>query len=208
MADLVSVALAAWRPPGNDCGFDLVGMSLGGLVATCLAATLDSPRRVCSLTLLDMTPGAASGTPGGEAIRRFISSGQGEWSFEETVQRALELSGGRRSEQSLRVGIWHNARRDETTGLWRWRYDARVADELASSTTTEELWAIFDAVSSSLPVLLVHGAASQVVSAEHVTELRTRRSGAHTVLIQGGHTLHSDTPGDVARIMIQHVLER
>jgi len=217
MARLLSSALAAWLPAEGGCSIDLAGMSLGGLVAICLAAAAargESPHRLSSLTLFDMTPGAASsGTPGAVAIRGFISSGPTQWPFEEAVQRAVELSGGRRSEQSLRVGVWHNARRDGATGLWQWRYDARVADEVLSpanvtTATSEELWAEFDAIPSSLPILLLHGAASQVVSAEHVAELLKRRSGARAEVIRGGHSLHSDAPGETARILVQQVLER
>ncbi len=172
----------------------VVGMSLGGLTA--LALSLDAPELVRRLILVDVTPGVDKDKA--SAVISFIAGPESFPSFDEILQRTVEFN-PTRSVSSLRRGIMHNAE-ERADGTWIWRYERFVLPEDAELPEFGSLWDAVDAV--HVPLLLVRGADSPVVSDEDVEELLRRQPGAQVVVVEGaGHSVQGDQPLELARLI-------
>jgi pimeloyl-ACP methyl ester carboxylesterase len=191
LADDVAVAMRELAP---DAAM-VVGMSLGGLTAWCLAA--QHPELVRRLVVVDVTPGTDEVKA--EPIRAFVSGPERFESFDEILERTVQYN-PTRSLSSLRRGVLHNAR-ELPDGGWTWRYDPmRNWSESKGMPSFSPLWAAVDAVDA--PLLLVRGGTSAVVGDEDVEELLHRRPAATVVTVEGaGHSIQGDKPLELARVL-------
>jgi pimeloyl-ACP methyl ester carboxylesterase len=191
-AEAVEVALRAWAPSARL----VVGMSLGGLTAIALADR--APDLVPSLVLVDVTPGVDREKA--SSIVQFIDGPDSFASFEEILERTIMFN-PTRSRASLRRGVLHNAvQRDD--GTWTWRYDlprrgSGDGDDGAVLPGLDRLW---DALGElRVPLTLVRGADSPVVSDDDVAEVLRRRPDARVVVVDGaGHSVQGDRPIELA----------
>ncbi len=174
----------------------VVGMSLGGLTALCLAS--DRPDLVEKLVIVDVTPGTDHSKA--EPIIAFVSGPESFASFDEILERTVKYNPNR-AVSSLRRGVLHNAS-EQPDGSWTWRYD-RVRDRGEGGGRAADfasLWERVDAVSA--PLLLVRGGDSHVVGDEDVVELLRRKPDAEVVVVEGaGHSVQGDRPVELARIL-------
>jgi pimeloyl-ACP methyl ester carboxylesterase len=171
----------------------VVGMSLGGLTATALAAA--RPDLVRRLVVVDITPGVTRDKAAD--VHAFIEGPQSFADFGEIMERTVAFN-PTRSKSSLRQGILHNAHRSED-GSWSWNYDRRPigADD---GRDPAELWDAISAIRS--PVLLLRGAESPVVDDEDVAELLRRQPDARVVVVEGaGHSIQGDRPVEVVALL-------
>ncbi len=172
----------------------VVGMSLGGLTAACVAAR--RPDLVSRLALIDITPGTDSAKA--EPILAFASGPERFGSFQEMLDRTVAYN-PTRSLPSLRRGVIHNAR-ESADGSWTWRWDPAIARPRGRAPTDGfgDVWAAVGGL--AMPLLLVRGARSRVVSDEDVAELGHRRPGARVeVVADAGHSIQGDQPVELAR---------
>jgi pimeloyl-ACP methyl ester carboxylesterase len=188
MADDVAVAVAQLAPNAKA----VVGMSLGGLTAICLAA--QHPSLVRRLGIVDVTPGTDHKKA--EGIIAFISGPEYFDDFATILARTVEHN-PTRTESSLRRGVLHNARQLDD-GRWSWRYDpARGWKSGAAEAPVSEyfspLWAHIDDV--VVPITLYLGSVSPVVGPEDVEELVRRQPTTVVHTIDGaGHSIQGDRP--------------
>lgn len=167
----------------------VVGMSLGGLTALQLAVS--SPEFVRKLVLVDVTPSApdrhAEMT---EAQKGTVALVAGERVFP-TFQAMLDVTiaaAPHRDRESLRRGVFHNAKRLED-GTWTWRYDS-----MRKGGGFEALWD--DVPRLTVPTTLVRGADSAFVNDEDAAEfgrIAPGFQGVHMVE-DSGHAVQSDQP--------------
>ena len=167
----------------------VVGMSLGGLTALRLAVS--APALVRRLVLIDVTPTApqrhAEMTEGQKGT---VALAQGERTFPtfEAMLNVTAAAAPHRDRESLRRGIFHNAKRLEG-GAWTWRYDSiRKGEGFA------DLW--YDVSRLTSPTTLIRGANSFFVNAEDADEFARLAPGfqrVHTVE-NSGHSVQSDQP--------------
>lgn len=197
MADDVAVAVERFAPNAAA----VVGMSLGGLTAICLAA--QHPHLVRRLGIVDVTPGTDHKKA--EGIVAFISGPEYFSGFDEILARTIEHN-PTRSESSLRRGVLHNAR-ELPDGRWSWRYDpARGWKSAEAGAEVAEyfgpLWAKVDDITA--PITLVLGGRSSVVGPEDVDELRRRQPSVvvHTVP-DAGHSIQGDQPIVLAGLLAE-----
>jgi len=184
LADLASDVVCLLTDMAAEPHVILVGMSLGGMVATRVAAI--RPDLVRSLVVIDITPGVTKSKA--KNIFDFISGPQSFSSFDEILARTMEFNPNR-SESSLRRGILHNAER-HTDGSWNWRYDRRGRD--GEPPPRGDLWLDIEAVGDAgLPHLLVRGGgAGSVVDDADVEEFKKRNPGASVVVVDdAGHSI-------------------
>ncbi|HEX9548915.1 MAG TPA: alpha/beta hydrolase, partial [Acidimicrobiales bacterium] len=190
-ADDVAVAIRAFAP---DAAM-VVGMSLGGMTAFCLAQR--HPEMVRKLAIVDVTPGTDHAKA--EPIIAFISGPEKFASFQEILDRTIEYN-PTRTESSLRRGVLHNAH-ELPDGSWSWRWDPnRPSRQGDQSVDFSPLWEAVDAV--KVPLLLLRGALSSVVGDEDVEELKRRQPSARVIVVDGaGHSIQGDKPVELARLL-------
>ena len=194
-ANDVAVAVRALAP---NAGI-VVGMSLGGMTAICLASR--HPELVQRLVVVDVTPGTDHAKA--EPIIAFISGPERFESFDEILDRTVQYN-PTRSVSSLRRGVLHNAA-EQPDGSWSWRYDRFRPQNLnddgeARPVDFASMWDDVSAITA--PMLLVRGGLSGVVGDEDVAELQRRQPSAEVVVVDGaGHSVQGDKPLELAALL-------
>lgn len=178
----------------------LVGMSLGGLAA--LSLTAGHPGLVARLALVDITPGTNAAQA--EPILAFLSGPERFGSFQEILDRTIAFN-PTRSVSSLRRGVMHNARRFPD-GSWSWRWDPHARWRSTSPSPDqgegafESLWAMLGAL--EVPLLMIRGARSSVVSDADIARLLQLQPGATLEVVAGaGHSVQGDQPRALAEVL-------
>jgi pimeloyl-ACP methyl ester carboxylesterase len=166
----------------------LVGMSLGGLTSTVVAAENDGIAG--HLALVDITPGV--NREKAQEIIDFVGGPETFASFDEILERTIMFN-PTRSESSLRRGVLHNAR-ELPDGTWAWRYDLPSLDRIEDlDHRFADLWEAVEAVPS--PITLFRGSRSPVVDDADVAELQRRRpDAAYHLVDEAGHSIQGDQP--------------
>ena len=201
MADDVAVAIARLAPDAKL----VVGMSLGGMTAFCLASR--HPGLVRRLAIVDVTPGTDHAKA--EPIVAFVSGPEYFDTFDEILARTMEHN-PTRSESSLRRGVMHNARPLDD-GRWSWRYDpmrnwSRGDDGEQRGPDFSLLWDEVDGIVA--PITLYLGGRWSVVGDEDVVELRRRQPDVEVVTVaEAGHSIQGDQPVVLAGLLAE-LLER
>lgn len=171
----------------------LVGMSLGGLTATRVAAR--RPDLVARLVVIDITPGVTQDKA--REIHDFIAGPQRFASFREIFERTVEFN-PTRSHASLRRGILHNAHR-LPDGSWEWNYH-RAQPDAGAFPDHRELWS--DVAATSMPYHLLRGGDSPVVDDDDVAELHRHRGDARVTVVEAaGHSIQGDQPVVLADLL-------
>jgi len=191
MAADVAAAIGSTGPGAKV----IVGMSLGGMVATALAS--DFPGLVKGLVTVDVTPGVTREKA--KHIHDFVAGPQTFASFAEIFDRTVQFN-PTRSAASLRRGIVHNAY-PLADGSWQWRYDRRGSSSDSPVNKPSDLWEAVDALAA--PHLLVRGGGDgSVVDDEDVAELLRRNPASEvTVVPEAGHSIQGDNPLALAEII-------
>ena len=166
----------------------VVGMSLGGLTALRLAVETDLVRR---LVLVDVTPSAPERhtqmTDEQKGTVALVAGDRIFPSFEAMLEKTIAAA-PHRDRESLRRGVFHNAKRLED-GTWTWRYD-----EMRNGAGFEGLWD--DVPRLTVTTTLVRGARSFFVNDDDAAEFARRAPGFKDVHIveDAGHSVQSDQP--------------
>jgi len=205
-----------YRPPANAGSIGewldrlpappraLVGMSLGGLTAICLAAASDAA--LAGVVVIDITPAAVNRGPQRVEQREgavgLIGAQRTFASFDEMLEATAARAPGRPVE-SLRPGILHNARRLDD-GRWAWRYDqegfGQPAPAAARESLSESLWNDLSRI--SVPVMLVYGSRSGVVTEEDKAAFLRHQPSARIEAVDGaGHAVQSDRAVRLAELI-------
>jgi pimeloyl-ACP methyl ester carboxylesterase len=197
LADDVAVVVRELAPDAQL----VVGMSLGGITAICLAA--QHPDLVRRLAIVDVTPGVDHAKA--EPIVAFVSGPETFASFQEILDRTVEFN-PTRSVSSLRRGILHNAK-ESADGSWTWRWDPMREWNFPEGDVPDfgSLWDKVDQI--ACPILFLRGgAAGSVVNDEDEAELLRRQPGTQAVTVDGaGHSLQGDQPLETARLLAEFV---
>nr|PZN21692.1 MAG: alpha/beta hydrolase [Mycolicibacterium hassiacum] len=174
----------------------VVGMSLGGLTALRIAVT--APDLVRRLVLVDVTPSAPERhTQMTDEQKGTVALVQGERIFPsfEAMLEVTAAAAPHRDRESLRRGVFHNAKRLED-GTWTWRYD-----NIRKGEGFEGLWD--DVPKLHTPTTLVRGAKSFFVNDDDAAEFARRAPGFRGVHIveDAGHSVQSDQPVKLIEIL-------
>jgi pimeloyl-ACP methyl ester carboxylesterase len=181
-ADMVRVLDAIGRP------VVLIGASMGGLTGI-LVAESAGPERVTGLVLVDVVPRYDKN--GSARIRDFmVGNLQGFGSLEEASD-AVAAYLPHRSKPRSPEGLRKNLRLRD--GRWYWHWDpammTRPGDDPELRTEKIEQAAI----DLTIPILLIRGKLSDVVSPEGIQDFRAKVPRAEFVeLANAGHTAAGD----------------
>ncbi len=198
MAGDVAVAIEALAPRAEA----VVGMSLGGLTAICLAA--DHGHLVRRLGIVDVTPGTDHKKA--EPIIAFVDGPEHFDSFEAILERTVEHN-PTRSESSLRRGVLHNAHEMED-GRWTWNYD-RLRDWKTGGGAEPAFEGLWERVSRiAAPTALWQGGGWSVIDDADVAEWTRRLPETVHVVVEGaGHSIQGDRPLELVAL-IEDLLAR
>ena len=185
----------------------ILGTSRGGLVALMMAVMARD--RLSGVIFNDIGPEVMP--EGLSAIMDYIGKPP---SFPSLEAAALALPGAYDGIfRNVPAPTWADfARRiwREEDGALHLRYDPKLRDAVAPAFAPDyeapDLWPLFDAL-AGLPLGLIRGAQSNILSAETAAEMRRRRPDmAFVELADRGHVPFLDEPG--AQAVIDEVLEK
>jgi pimeloyl-ACP methyl ester carboxylesterase len=171
----------------------LVGASMGG--NTALLAQSEEPALARALVLVDVVPQLES-----EGIQRIIgfmtARPDGFATLDEAADAVAAYNPSRPRPRDLQ-GLMKNLRQGSDS-RWRWHWDPRfmVADAPQRQARIREIHERMAAAAArvQVPVLLVRGAQSDVVSAEGVEALRALMPQLETAEVQeAGHMVAGDS---------------
>ncbi len=194
--DLVRLAAAQPEPPV------LVGASMGGLLGLMIAGEV-SPSTFRALVLVDITPRWE--TAGVERILTFMQAHPD--GFADYVDAAEQIAGylpqrrGRKTEQQLRPLL-----RQSADGRLRWHWDPALLAGMVQESERYQPRLQAAAAAVELPVLLLSGARSDVVSQATVDEfLQLVPHARHVDLPDATHMVAGDANDAFTREVVRFV---
>lgn len=166
----------------------IIGASMGGLTGI-VAAHRAGPRGVTKLVLVDVVPHYE--LAGADRIRGFMTRHiDGFDSLEQAAEAIAEYLPHRQPPRSL-DGLKKNLRYRD--GRWHWHWDPAFVTSVGGSpfVDVDELENL--TVALQIPILLIRGRFSDVVSPEGVDKFRATVPHAHFIeLSDAGHTAAGD----------------
>ena len=186
----------------------LVGASMGGLTGL-IAAHNAGPDTVGSLVLVDIVPRFEQ--HGASRIRDFMSSGMSGFDSLDQAADAVAAYLPHRPRPRSPEGLKRNLRQGED-GRWYWHWDPEfMAPGRVRSTDPAVGLAQLQTAARELqvPILLVRGMLSDVVSPENVEEFRRLVPSVQVVeLARAAHTAAADDNEAFASTVIDFVTSR
>lgn len=152
-----------------------VGTSLGGFVSLLVAA--NNPTYLQGLVINDFGPQIE--TSGLDRIKSYVGKLPKVNNWDEALQQTKAINGN--EFPNLTNEQWqtftHNIFRENSQGCPELNYDSNIAvpfEETASDNVSMDLWPIFDLI-KHIPILLIHGELSDIISANAVEAMMQRR---------------------------------
>lgn len=176
----------------------ILGTSRGGLIAMLLAAT--HRNRLLGVLLNDIGP--VIDPAGLDAIKGYIGLRPPYADYDEAAEGLLKTNADSFPDVGLAQWVVFARRifRQTRDGL-DLRYDPALREAvLASAAPAPDMWPLFDAL-EGLPVAVLRGEHSNLLSAETVAGMARRHTGLLSVTVRGrGHVPFLDEPESVALI--------
>ena len=178
----------------------LIGTSMGGLMSLVMAAM--QPARVRAIVLNDIGPDVDQ--RGLDRIRSYVGRSRPVADWDEAVAQVRAIAEVAFPDFTDRE--WQDFARDvyrEEDGVPVLAYDPAIAQPMAeadSGAVPADLWQVFDRV-SSMPMLVVRGESSDILSRDCVAQMRLRKGDLQVAEIpRRGHAPTLNEPGSRAAI--------
>nr|WP_090280861.1 alpha/beta hydrolase [Mycolicibacterium komanii]CRL77070.1 alpha/beta hydrolase [Mycolicibacterium komanii] len=194
-ADTLAVTEQIGRPVA------LIGASMGGMTGM-LAAAAAGPEKVTKLVLVDVVPRYEK--DGSARIREFMSSGiDGFESLDEAADAVAAYLPYRKRSRNPE-GLKKNLRfRD---GRWFWHWDPAFLTAPLDDRFVREEKLEHAVMSLTIPILLIRGKLSDVVSTAGVKDFLDKVPRAEFVeLSEAGHTAAGDDNDAFSEVVVQFV---
>ena len=179
----------------------LIGASMGGMTAMPVAYQA-GPEKVTKLVLVDVVPRYEK--DGSARIREFMASGLNGFESLEEAADAVAAYLPHRSKPRSTEGLKKNLRHRD--GRWHWHWDpafltAPLDDPFVRVEKLERA-----AINLTIPILLIRGRLSDVVSEEGVKDFLDKVPSAEFVeLSDAGHTAAGDDNDAFSEVVVQFV---
>jgi pimeloyl-ACP methyl ester carboxylesterase len=179
----------------------LIGASMGGMTALPVAYQA-GPEKVTKLVLVDVVPRYEK--DGSARIREFMSSGLNGFESLDEAADAVAAYLPHRTKPRSSAGLKKNLRYRD--GRWHWHWDpafltAPMDDPFVRVEKLEQA-----AIDLTIPILLIRGRLSDVVSAEGVKDFLAKVPNAEFVeLSDAGHTAAGDDNDAFSEVVVQFV---
>ncbi|MGH3674684.1 MAG: alpha/beta fold hydrolase [Mycobacterium sp.] len=179
----------------------LIGASMGGMTGI-LAADAAGPDRVTKLVLVDVVPRFEKG--GSARIRDFMSSGLNGFDSLEDAADAVAAYLPYRAKPRSPEGLKKNLRRRD--GRWYWHWDPAFLTKPMDDPFVRVEKLERAAIDLTIPILLIRGRLSDVVSTEGVKHfLDTVPRAEFVELSDAGHTAAGDDNDAFSEVVVQFV---
>lgn len=167
--------------------FVLIGLSMGGMNSIAYAAR--HPERLTHLVAVDIRPRIDHDRrPSLELDKHISEHGHPTFDEHEGALKLIRLTNQTTPDDSLFHRLNHQLKQ-LPDGRWTFKHDPRVSYYWRPSNLWDELPKI------TMPVLIVRGGKSVVLSAEAAEKMRAALPNAEVVVIEdAGHTVPEDTP--------------
>jgi pimeloyl-ACP methyl ester carboxylesterase len=178
----------------------LVGASLGGLTGMCLLER--EPSSLSALVLVDIVPRVPD--DGAEHVRTFMAAGQDGFASVEEAAEAVSRYLPHRKRPRDSGGLNKNLRR-RADGRYYWHWDPNMMNrfqDVERDILAERLFRTL--ADSDIPVLLVRGGLSRIVTADGMEEFQQRVPHAEVAEVGGADHM---VAGDSNRLFNQAVLD-
>ena len=179
----------------------LIGASMGGMTGI-LAAQEAGPEKVTKLVLVDVVPRYEK--HGSARIRDFMASGLHGFESLEHAAEAVAAYLPYRNKPRSPEGLKKNLRfRD---GRWFWHWDPAFLTKPVDDSFVREEKLEHAAIDLEIPILLIRGRLSDVVSEEGVKHFLEKVHHAEFVeLSDAGHTAAGDDNDAFSEVVVQFV---
>ncbi len=174
----------------------LIGTSMGGLMSMVMGST--APQRFRGMVLNDIGPVVEAA--GLERIRGYVGRGGSVTDWDEAVAQVRANSAA--AFPNLTDTEWldfaRRLYRERAPGRLEPAYDPAIAEPINADTTAAvpgDLWELFDTL-ADMPMLVLRGELSDILSAETVADMARRKPGLQYVEIpdRGHAPLLSEAP--------------
>jgi len=182
VADLIEVVGQVGEPPV------VIGASLGGTTATLVAG--EHPGSIRGLVLVDIAPRVER--EGSDRIRAFMASAPDGFASLEDAAAAIHAYNPRRPAPPSLEGLRKNLRLHDN-GRWYWHWDPGMLglpEEPRGGSGEARVYRAARAL--TIPVLLVRGSESDILTPEGVAEFRDAVPHADFVEVRAGHMVAGD----------------
>ena len=194
-ADVMRVLDAIGRP------VMLIGASMGGLTGI-LVADRAGPKRVTRLVLVDVVPRFEKN--GSARIRDFMFSGLHGFASLDEAADAVAAYLPHRTKPRSPEGLKKNLRLRD--GRWYWHWDPAFLTKPDDDPFTRMDMLEQAAINLQIPILLIRGKLSDVVSAEGVEDFLSKVPRAEFVeLAEAGHTAAGDDNDAFTEVVVRFV---
>lgn len=189
VADLEAL-VDAWRLDR----FVLIGLSMGGMNAIAYAAR--HPERLTHLIAVDIRPRIDHDKrPALELDKHISEHGHPVFADHDGALKLIRLTNQTTPDESLRHRLRYLLK-ELPDGRWTFKHDPRVSYYWRPSNLWDEL------ANVTVPVLIVRGGKSQVLSAEAAERMRVAFPQADVVVCEeAGHTVPEDTPQEFIELV-------
>ena len=177
----------------------ILGTSRGGLIAMALATMAKD--RLTGVALVDIGPELA--TDGLEVIKGYIGRNPMQKTYAEATAMRAQLMAGFEDVPESRWAEEVRKHYVETADGLVINYDPALRDAVLAAGTqpAPDLWPLFDAL-AGLPLALIRGANSNLLSVATAVEMRRRRPDMTFADVPGrGHVPFLDEPESVASLL-------
>ena len=179
----------------------LIGASMGGLTGI-LAAHEAGPEVITKLVLVDVVPRFEK--DGSARIRDFMFSGVDGFDSLEQAAEAVSAYLPHRTKPRSPEGLKKNLRLRD--GRWYWHWDPAFLTKPADDPFVRMDMLEQSAIDLRIPILLIRGKLSDVVSPEGVQDFLTKVPRAEFVeLSDAGHTAAGDDNDAFSEVVVQFV---
>ncbi len=179
----------------------LIGASMGGLTGI-LVASLGGPAKVTKLVLVDVVPRFEK--TGSTRIRDFMFNHVHGFDSLEEAAEAVAAYLPHRTKPRSAEGLKKNLRHRD--GRWYWHWDPAFLTKPADDPVerTEKLEAA--AIGLQIPILLIRGKLSDVVSAAGVNDFLAKVPSVEFVeLAEAGHTAAGDDNDAFSEVVVEFI---
>ena len=179
----------------------LIGASMGGMTGI-LAADAAGPEKVTKLVLVDVVPRYEKS--GSARIREFMFSHVHGFETLDDAADAVAAYLPHRAKPRSPEGLKKNLRRRD--GRWYWHWDPKFLTAPADDAFVREEKLEQAAIDLTIPILLIRGKLSDVVSPEGVKDFLDKVPHAEFVELSGaGHTAAGDDNDAFSDAVVQFV---